>query len=172
MPTLNRTLALAQADYISMLVSQHLKLNMARMFDIFLHVEIAVAKRSGSFGLCSLKKPGKLFFIADDPHSTSATTSRRLHDHREAHLPRPLQRLAFARDNSLGSRQNWHARLLHRGTRLFLFSHESRHFRPRPDELDAADLAYLCEIRVLCQQTIARMHGFHVGDLRCADHSG
>ena len=46
MPPLDRALALAQAHDIAVLVGQHLKLNVPRMLDVLLHVQIAVAERA------------------------------------------------------------------------------------------------------------------------------
>ena len=44
MPPLNRALALAQAHHVAVLVGQNLELDVPRMLDILLHVEIAIAE--------------------------------------------------------------------------------------------------------------------------------
>ena len=169
MPPLDRALALAQAHHIAVLVGQHLKLDVPRMLDVLLHVEIAVAERARRLRLRRLEQPRQFLFVADDAHAASAAARRGLHDHRKADLPRPLHRLAVGSDDSIRARQNRHARLLHRGARFFFFAHQPHHFRPRPDELDAAGLAHFGEVGVLRQQSVAGMDRIHVGDLRRAD---
>ena len=50
-PALNGAFALAERHHIAVLVSQYLKLNVARPLNEFLHVHVAVAERIG--GLCT-----------------------------------------------------------------------------------------------------------------------
>ena len=55
MASLDRALALSKADHTPVLISQDLELDMPGMFDVFLHVEIAVAKCACRLRLCRLK---------------------------------------------------------------------------------------------------------------------
>ncbi len=169
MPPLDGTFALAQADHVAVLVGQHLKLDVPGMLDVLLHVEIAVAERPRRFRLRGLEQPGQFFFVADDAHAASAASRRRLHDHREADLPRPLDRLAVGSNDSIRPRQNRHARPLHRRARFFLLAHQPRHFGPRTNELDPAGLAHFGKVGVFRQQSVAGMHRLDIGDLRRAD---
>ena len=47
MTPLNRAVTLAQADYVSVLVGQHLELDVTGTLDEFLHVEVAIAEGRG-----------------------------------------------------------------------------------------------------------------------------
>jgi hypothetical protein len=49
--------------------------------------------------------------------------------------------------------------------RFFLFAHQPRNFRRRPDELDIRGTAYFCKVGVLAEQAIAGMDRIDVGDL-------
>src|SRR4029077_1489960 len=80
MPTLDGTFALAQADDTSMLVGQHLKLDVPGMLDVLLHIEIAVAEGSSGLRRCSSEETREFFFISDDAHAASATARGGLHD--------------------------------------------------------------------------------------------
>ena len=51
MTALDRALALAQADHVAMLVGQNLKLDVPRLLDELLHVEIAVAEGRRRFAM-------------------------------------------------------------------------------------------------------------------------
>src|SRR5437763_5412851 len=55
MAPLDRALALTQADDAAVLVRQNLKLNMARMLDVLLHIQIAIAERARRLCLCRLE---------------------------------------------------------------------------------------------------------------------
>jgi hypothetical protein len=121
-----------------MLIGQHLKLDVPRMLDILLHVEIAVAEGARRLDCAALNKPGS---------SSSLRTMR---------MPRPPppaeafmitgkptcrahSRLRPRWQEFHPTRQNRHARPFH-GAGFFFFAHQPRHFRRRPDELDTAGL--------------------------------
>src|ERR1700733_14574115 len=140
------------------------------MFDVLLHVEIAVAERTGRFRLRSSEQGGQFLFRADDTHAAATTPGGRLNDHRESHLACPLDSLAVGSDNSIGTGKDWHSRPFHCGASLLLLAHQPCNLGPGADELDPAHLAYFCEIRIFCQQTVSRMDGFHIRDLGRADY--
>ena len=154
-----------------MFVGQHLKLNVARVLDILLHVEVTVSEGSGGLGLSRFEKSRQFFFVAHNAHAASAAPGRRLHDDRKAYLPRPFDRFAVGGNDPIRPRQNRHARLLHSRAGLLLLSHEPRDFRSRPDELDAAGLAHFGKVRILRQQTVAGMHRLDIRNFCSADDS-
>ena len=92
-PPLDRALAFSQADHIAVLVGQNLELDVARVLDVLLHVEIAVAERRRRFLLCLPVQSRQILLVAHDAHAAPATTRRRLDDHRVSDLPRPLRGL-------------------------------------------------------------------------------
>src|SRR5580704_9870419 len=170
MPPLNRALALAQAHHIAVLVSQNLKLDVARMLHVLLHVQIAVAKSSRGFLLGLPIERGESLLIAHNAHAPASSAGRRLDDDREAHLPRPIASLILRGYNPVRSRQNRHAVPLHRCTCFFFFSHQADDLGRRPDELQSTGFADLGKVRVFREQSVARMDGVGIRDLGRADH--
>src|SRR5215471_15674082 len=123
MPALNRALALSQAYNIPMLVAKDLEFDMPRMFDILLHIKIAVAESCGSFLLCLPVKSRQILLTAHDAHAASAPTRGRLDDHGIAHLARPLGGFFLRGNDAIGAGQNRDSVLLHRRTRFFFLAH-------------------------------------------------
>ncbi len=151
MSALNRTFALSETHDIAVLVGQNLKLDVPRILDVLLHVEVAIAERSRRFRLRRLEQSRQFFFVADDAHAAPAAAGRGLHNHREADLLRPLDRFALGGDDSIRTRQDRHTCLLHRSASFFLLAHQAHDFRPRADELDLAHLADFGEVGVFGQ---------------------
>src|SRR5581483_4933951 len=58
MAALNTALALTQTGNGAVLVGENLEFDVAGMLDVLLHVKVAVAKRSGCFGLRGIKSAG------------------------------------------------------------------------------------------------------------------
>src|SRR6185312_13257238 len=83
-PALNAAFALAQTHDISVLVGKNLELNVARVLDILLHVEIAVAEGRCGFRLCSRIEHWEFRLRADDSHSPAAAPRRGLDNHRKS----------------------------------------------------------------------------------------
>ena len=71
-PPLDRTLALAQRLRRPVLIGQHLKLNVPRPLDEFLHVQVAVAEGIRRFALRRLIQPRQLVRIPRHAHAASA----------------------------------------------------------------------------------------------------
>ena len=122
-PPLDGTLALSEADDCTVLIAQYLKLDVTRVLYIFLHVEIAVAKGCGSFGLRLTKQGRQLVFIANDAHAATATAGSCFDDDRKPNLPGPFDRLSIGTDYSVRAGEDGHAMLLHGSARLFFFAH-------------------------------------------------
>ena len=170
MTALNRTLPLSKTHHVAVLIRQHLKLDVPRMFDILFHVQIAIAECTRRLRLRCPEQSGKFFLAAHNAHAATTAACRRLHDHRETHLPCPFHGFPFRSENTFRSRQNRYACALHRRASFFFFPHQPRHFRPRSNKLNSAGFANLGKVRILCQQSIAGMHRVHVRNLRRADH--
>ena len=154
--TLDRTLALPQRHDVPVLIGQHLKLNVPRLLDELLHVEVAIAEGVSRLGVCRLEEARQFFFRADDAHAAPASTRGGLEDNRIADRLRPLQRLALTLDHALRPGQDRHLGLFHGHARLFLFAHQPRHLRRRSDELDVRGAAHFGKVRVLRSATRSR----------------
>ena len=69
MAALDGALALEERGDIAVLIGQHLELDVARLLDELLHVELAVAEGVGSLGGCGMEKIGQFFSVAHDAHA-------------------------------------------------------------------------------------------------------
>ena len=165
MPPLNRALALKQRDHVAVLIGQHLKLNVPRPLNVFLHVKFAVAKRIGRLAVGLVKQIRQLLGVAHNAHAAPAAAGFGFQNHRVADLLGPLLRFLGRRNHAVGTGQNRHLRLFHRLAGFFLLAHQTGHLRRWPDELDVGRAAHLGKVGVLTQQPIPWVNCFHIRDL-------
>ena len=64
MPALQRAVALAKVDRIAFAVAEHLEFDMARVGEIFFHVDGVVAERGSGFGRCLAHQTFELLFAS------------------------------------------------------------------------------------------------------------
>src|SRR5690349_9881888 len=93
MATLDRALALAEREHISVHVAEHLDLDVSRRRDRLLEVERAVAE--GRVRLGGGLRVGRLQLLdaLDESHAAPTAARRSLQQHREAELGRDPTRL-------------------------------------------------------------------------------
>src|SRR5713101_9828759 len=101
MAPLNRALAFPQADYVAVLVRQHLEFDMARILDVAFHVKVAVAEGGRGLRLRLPVKPGQFVFIAHNAHAPPPATCRGLEYDGKFNFPRPLARFFLGGDYSV-----------------------------------------------------------------------
>src|SRR5215469_9438093 len=101
MPPLNRALTLAQAHHVPVFIGKNLELDVAWMFYVLLHVEVAVSERRRCFLLRLLVERRKLFFISYNPHAAPAAARRSLDDHRIPDLAGPFPRLFLGGNHAI-----------------------------------------------------------------------
>ena len=98
MAALDGALALKERGYVAVLVGENLELDVARVLDELLHVELAVAECVGGFGVSGVEEVGQLFGRADDAHAAATAAGLGLEDDGIADLlgrsPRLLRRVA------------------------------------------------------------------------------
>ena len=136
MAALDGTLTLEQRNNLAMLIGQNLKLNVPRLLDELLHVELTVAE-----GVCSLSgggvvKVGQLFRRANNAHAAPSPAGLGLEDNGVAHIFGPLERFRFRIDDAVGSGQNGNLGPLHGLASFFLLPHQPRYLRRRSNEFD------------------------------------
>ena len=117
---LDRALALAEVHDGAVVIAEHLELDVARVLDVFLDVDVADAEGRLGLALRRLERLAQLGGGADDAHAAAAAAGHRLDDHREAEVLGDLQRLLLAVDRAVAAGQDRHARLLHRAARARL----------------------------------------------------
>src|SRR5215212_5804848 len=96
MSSLNRAVALAEVDAVSVLVGEDLNLDVARVLDVLLDVDVAVLKRRGRLGRGRAHGGAEFLFRADDAHAAPAASGRGLDDDGVADLARERGGLLLA----------------------------------------------------------------------------
>ena len=119
-----------------MLVRQDLELDVARVLDVALQVDGAVAEGGLGLLLGLLQQREELPFRHRESHAAAAASGGRLDHHGEAHLPRDLDGLGLVFDQSIRTRHRGHAGGFHRVTRRRLVAHHADVLGARADELD------------------------------------
>src|SRR5262249_36573431 len=110
---LDRALALAEVDDGAVVVAEDLELDVPRVLDVFLEIDIADADRRFGLTLCRLERLAQLARRADDAHAASAAAGDSLDDDRKAEVLCDFLRLLLAVDRAVAARQNRNAGLLH-----------------------------------------------------------
>ena len=169
MAPLYGAVALAQVDPDAVLVAQHLHLDVARVLDELLAVDLRRVEGGAGFGLARVERLHDLGPLPDDPHATPAAAGGSFEHDRIADPVRHLERLGRILQGDLAPRHDRHARLHRDLSRLRLVTHEADRLGRRTDERDGAGPAHLGEGGVLGQEPVARVDRLAVGDGRRGD---
>ena len=114
MSALERAVAAAEPYGVAVPVGQHLDLDMARMIEELLGIDLGIAEGAARLLAGQCEGVGKTALLADDPHAASAAAARRLQDDRIADLRRDApDGVRIVRERSVGTRHAGHARLPH-----------------------------------------------------------
>ena len=154
---LHGAVALAQVDHVAVVVGEHLELDVARLLEEFLHVDLGVAEGGERLGLGDADRVQQRGVGVHDAHAAAAAAARCLDDHRVADILGDAE--VFVRilaERAVGPGHAGHAGCLHDLDRRDLVAHEADGLRARADEDEAALLDPLGEIRVLRQKAVAR----------------
>ena len=156
MTPLDRALALAERNDVSVRVAEQLDLDVARALDVALGEDAVIAERGLRLAPRRLERVFELLARAHDAHAAPAAAGRRLQEQREPELVR------------LAALDDRHARLARDPLRLELVAAGAQRLRRRadPDELRGADR--LGEVRVLGEEAVAGMDRVGAGLLRRA----
>ncbi len=172
MAALQRAFAFAQMHHVSVIISQHLKLDVPGPLDQFFDVDIGVAESLFRFVSRRLKRGNQFTFLAHYTHSATAASGRRLDHYRIAYFCRDCFCGVLIRDDSGAARNDRKASRGHFRASAILFAHHANHFRSRADKSDVRSLAHLGKVCIFGEKTVSGMDGVHVGYFRGADHVG
>src|SRR5688572_14006219 len=109
MAALDRAFPLAEMDHATVLVAEHLDLDVARLREVALEVDAAVVERRLRLVLRHPELALEDALVARDAHALAATASRCLDQDREADLARERHRFVAALDRAGAARHRWHA---------------------------------------------------------------
>ena len=166
---LDRAFALAERQHASVLVAEHLDLDVARGDERLLEVERRVGEGGLGLGARGRVRGLELLGPVHEPHALAAAAGDRLQQDREAELGRGGSHLVQRRA-TLGAGHERHAGRLHLGLGARLVAHPLHHVRIRPDEDEIVLLARAHEGRVLGEEAVAGVNGLAAGRLGCGDH--
>ena len=96
--------SLVQMYHVAVLVSEHLHLDMLRLFDVFLDEDVAVSECLNGLVLRASKLRYKVCLVMDYSHSASAAAGCSLQHYRVARDLREFYSLAVTCDRCLDSR--------------------------------------------------------------------
>src|SRR5579872_3645416 len=160
MPALQRALALAEVNDVSMPVSEQLNFNMARPLDQLLDVYRRVAEGALGFARGVTKSSGDFVLTIHAPHALPAPARDGLEQNRISAIVGEgaggfgIFHWAQHAGDNWGARGNGH--FASGGFR----SHFANRIGGRPDKNDARLLASSGEIGILTQETVTRVNGF------------
>ena len=172
MAALDGALALKERGDVAVLVGEHLELDVARLLDELLHVELAVAEGVGGFSGGGMEEVGQFFGSAHDAHAATAAAGLGFENDGVADLCGDVLRFFCGGDDAVGAGKDRDLGRLHCLAGFFFFAHEARDFRRRADELDVGGAADFGEVGVLAEQAVAGMNGVDVGDFSGGDDGG
>src|SRR5690606_41950353 len=127
--TLHRAVALAQVHYIAVVVGDDLELDVARLLEELLHVDLRIAESRAGFLLGHIDGVEQRRFGVHHAHAAAATAAGGLDDHRITDLPRHAQVLVrILPQRATRARHAGHAGFLHDLDRGDLVAHQADGF--------------------------------------------
>ena len=170
-PPLDGTFALAEPDGISVLIRQHLHLDVARIDDRLFDVDFAVAERTlrlapGGFEGGTKFSPGMY-----QAHAFAAAAGRRFQHHGVTDALGNFFGFFYGSQAARGSGNEGHAGFFHLLTGAGFRTHHFHGARSRANKFHARIGARLGELRVFREEAIAGMNGLgarafgHIEDL-------
>ncbi len=162
-PALDRAVALAEVQDLAVLVGQDLHLDVARVLDELLEIHGAVAERGFGLRARGVKTGDERRLVARDAHAASAAARRGLDHHRVTDLLRDVERALLVVDRAVRSGHDGNTGFFRELSCGDLVAELRDRLRLGTDEVDLARAAHLGEVRVLRQESVARMDRFDVG---------
>ena len=154
---LDRALALEQVHDVAVRVGEDLDLDVLRVEDVLLDVDLAVAERGLGLAASALERGHEVLGGVDATHPLAAAAGPRLHEHGEPGPLGELERDQRVLDRGLAPRDQRNARVAHDLARLRLQAHRVDRLGAGPDEDDPGLGALAREAGVLGEEAVARV---------------
>src|SRR5262249_44954724 len=133
---LDRALALAQVDDVTLCVGEHLDLDVPGTQHEALDEHAVIAKARLRFGPGAGESNAAVLFAESKPHALAATASRSLNHYGIADLARDAKRLVHAFDFTIRARDRRHSRSVRDSFRRDFVAHRAHRVRLRANERD------------------------------------
>src|SRR5688572_18770961 len=132
MAALQRAVALAEVHDVTVVVREHLDLDVARLLEELLHVDLGVAEGRERLALRDHDGVQQRGVAVHDSHATTAAAARGLDDHRVAELTRDTEVLfGYVAERPIRARHARHLGRLHYFDGGHLVAHHADRFRLR-----------------------------------------
>src|ERR1700680_1502869 len=135
-------------DYLAVLVAQNLKLDMTRMLEELLRVDVRGSKCLLALAARRFVGVQKLFLLVHHAHASPAATRGSLDDQRKTNSLGFFGELLFPFHNAFTARNRGHAQRLHFPARTVFFTHHLDDFGSWANKGDLRGFAHLCEVGV------------------------
>ena len=170
--TLHGAVTLCQIDSVTLTVRQYLDLDVARIFQVFLHVDHVVIESRFRFRFGHGDRLRQFGVATHNAHTATAAAAGGLDDHRIANA----FGMGAVSVHIVGQRavRTWNGRdagFLHRGDCGHFVAHQADSVGFRTDEDKAGALNLLGKVGVLGEETITRVNRYRAGDFRRTDDS-
>src|SRR6267142_1491150 len=156
-------------NHASMLVAEHLKLNVPRMLQKTFRINIRRAKGLLRFAAGSFIRGKQFLLLPHNAHAAAPAARDRFQNEWISDLGSFFGELLFAFNRALTAWNRRQARRLHFPPRAILLAHHFNNFWPRPDEGDFARFTHFGKVRILRKEAVSRMDGIHICNFRGAD---
>src|SRR5882672_5177572 len=170
---LHGTVALPQVHHVAVIVGEHLKLDMARLLEELLHVNLRVTERGERLRLGDADGVQQRCVGMHHAHAAAAAAAGGLDDDRIADVLGDAEIFVdIIAERPIRAGHAGDARGLHDLDGGHLVAHQANGFGAGTHEDEAALLDAFGEVRVLRQKAVARMNRHRIGDLGGADDGG
>ncbi len=157
MAALHGAIAFVEMQHVTVLVSEHLHLDVLGAWNVLFEEDRGVPERAACLGLCLVKQASQVGSLSDHAHSPPAAAERGLDDERKADLLRDFERVVAVSNRILRALQSRDVQLLRERASSRLVAHHVEQLRPRPNEGDAGGGAGTGEAGVLAEKAVARV---------------
>ena len=168
-PALDGAVALEQMHDLTLLVSEHLDLDVPRTQDGLLQIDRSISERPLSLSHGSRCRFLQNVRVFDEPHAATAAARDRLDEQREA---KPAGRRCHRSDvrQDLGGGENWQTRPPCGFARPDLVAGDGQHIGRRTDERDSGGGALSGKLGVLRHEPVSGIDGISADPPREIDH--
>src|SRR5919201_213652 len=149
-------------------IGHYLELDVVRVDDEFLDVDVAISERLFGLQSCAVKGGDETWLVMRGAHAAPAATRHGFDHHRVSDFFRDLSRLFFVIHHPITSRCDWNPGFARGHPGGVLVAHQTHRVRRRTDKLYVAAFAYFGEVRVLGEKPVAGMNGIDIADFRRA----
>ena len=131
---------------VAVVVGDHLHLDVPRLLDVFLEIDVAVAEGGLRLGLGLLQSGLQGKVVQGDAHSAAAAAGRSLDQHRKTKLMGKQHGMGFVADQPVAAGYRGNIHLLGKFSGGVLIAQQGHRLVGRTDELDLATAANFGEM--------------------------